>query len=110
MRPAKRHIARPKPVRRGKDAKPKKASPHRVEDAKHEAVVLAKKLGMKPAEVEKKLQQDRMFVWLKRRIDPKLGVDIKALGLASVGSVPESRRYYPNRTLFSHVLGAVDVD
>ena len=32
------------------------------------------------------------------------------LGLVDVGVIPETRRYYPNRTLFSHVLGGVDVD
>jgi cell division protein FtsI (penicillin-binding protein 3) len=86
------------------------AHPHHVANLRAEAAILAKKLALPIAELQQKLASDRLFVWLKRRIDPRLAEDVGKLGLASVGVVPETRRYYPNRTLFSHVLGAVDVD
>ncbi|MCC6810071.1 MAG: transpeptidase family protein [Deltaproteobacteria bacterium] len=86
------------------------AQPQKVDDPKAAAAALAKKLAMKPQEIEKKLASDRLFVWLKRRVDPAMGDDVRKLGFGFVGIVPETRRYYPNRALFSHVLGAVDVD
>lgn len=86
------------------------AQPQKVDDPHAAAVTLAKKLGMKPQEIEKKLTSDRLFVWMKRRIDPAVADDIKKLSLPYIGIVPETRRYYPNRALFSHVLGAVDLD
>ncbi len=88
--------------------------PHKFEakgvESKAAATTLAKTLGLKRDEVEKKLSSDRAFVWLKRRVDPSQAQAVMALGLPYVGSVPESRRYYPAKALFSHLLGAVDVD
>ena len=86
------------------------AHPHHVVDASTEAALLAKRLVMPIAELREKLSSDRLFVWLKRRIDPRQAEEVSKLGLSDIGVVPETRRYYPNRTLFSHVLGAVDTD
>jgi cell division protein FtsI (penicillin-binding protein 3) len=86
------------------------AQPHKAEDKHSAAVLLGKKLQLKPSDIQKKLDSDRLFVWVKRRIDPSLAEEIRKLQLPFIGIVPETRRYYPNRALFSHVLGAVDVD
>ncbi len=86
------------------------AHPHRVVDLKSEAVLLAKRLALPLQEVKDKLSSDRLFVWLKRRIDPRQADEVGKLALVDVGVIPETRRYYPNRTLFSHLLGGVDID
>lgn len=84
--------------------------PRLVRDPRKAAAQLAKILEMPSAEVFKKLTQEKLFVWLKRRIDPKIAAQVQALGYPFVGAVAESRRFYPNRTLLSHVLGGVNVD
>jgi cell division protein FtsI (penicillin-binding protein 3) len=86
------------------------AQPHKVPSPAKAAALLAKKLGMKKEELEKKLSSDRLFVWLKRRVDPTVAAEVKALDLPFVGTHQEPRRYYPAKSLFSHLMGAVDVD
>lgn len=84
--------------------------PAKVADRKRTIAELGKRLQLDTPTLRQKIESDRMFVWLKRRIDPQTAAQIEALQLPGVGTVAETRRYYPNRTLFSHVLGAVDMD
>ncbi|MFL6228873.1 MAG: penicillin-binding protein [Pyrinomonadaceae bacterium] len=52
----------------------------------------------------------RKFVWLARELEPEQAEKIKALNLKGVGSVKESKRYYPNGSLAAHVIGFVGLD
>lgn len=84
--------------------------PRQLDDRKRTAAELSRRLSMPLHEVQKKVDSDRMFVWVKRRVDPSISEQLTGLSLPGVGTIAETRRYYPNRTLFSHLLGAVDVD
>ena len=52
-----------------------------------------------------RLQADRHFVWIKRRVSPKEAKAVELLALPGVELTPEPRRFYPSRELAAHVLG-----
>lgn len=86
------------------------AEPRRIKDPHGTATVLAQILGEPQHELLKKLTADRGFVWLGRRLTPELAARIKQLHLAGVGFVKESKRFYPNFEVASHVLGFTGMD
>ncbi len=71
---------------------------------------LARVLHVRPDDIERKLKQERSFVWLARKLDPEQGRRLEALSLDGIGVVLEGRRFYPNGTLLSHVLGFAGMD
>jgi cell division protein FtsI (penicillin-binding protein 3) len=73
-------------------------------------LTLARILHLKPAEVERKLQAEKPFVWLKRQISPVEAEQIQALRLNGIGMYFEPTRYYPQGGLAGHLLGFVNRD
>jgi cell division protein FtsI (penicillin-binding protein 3) len=71
---------------------------------------LARVLRARPEDIERKLKQERNFVWIARKLDPEQGRRLEALSLDGIGIVLEGRRFYPNGTLLSHVLGFAGMD
>ena len=67
-------------------------------------------LHVKATELEKKLKQDKHFVWLARKLEPEQGRRLERLALDGVGVVMEGRRFYPKGPLLSHVLGFAGMD
>ena len=67
-------------------------------------------LHVKATEIEKKLKQDKHFVWLARKLEPEQGRRLERLSLDGVGVVMEGRRFYPKGPLLSHVLGFAGMD
>jgi len=61
-------------------------------------------------ELEKKLRQDRSFVWLARKVEPEQGQRLEQLSLDGIGVVMEGRRFYPKGPLLAHVLGFAGMD
>ena len=57
-----------------------------------------------------KLKKRQAFTWIKRKIDNQVARDVKVLNLPGIGLTQESRRYYPNENLASHVLGFTGID
>ncbi len=86
------------------------AEPRNMEDQAEAAAKLAPLLSMSKEQVEKKLSGNKNFVWLQRRMDPDLVSRIKSLELEGVGFVKESKRFYPNSEVASHVVGFTGVD
>lgn len=58
----------------------------------------------------RKLSSGRRFVWLKRGLTPAQHKAINQLGHHGLGFQKETRRFYPQGALFSHLLGYVGVD
>jgi cell division protein FtsI (penicillin-binding protein 3) len=80
-------------------------------DPKRAARRLAKALRLDARALEKKLSNaDSRFTWVKRRAAPGEVGAVKALGIAGIAVVPETRRYYPKSTLAAHLLGFVGDD
>ncbi len=95
------------------DAESLYAVPTDVVDAPATAGALARELRLDAEhrrELLAKLQRDKAFVWLERKLDPASASRIRALSLDGLGFVSEHRRYYPQRELAAHVLGSVTLD
>ena len=74
--------------------------------ARHLSPVLRVSTG----ELERKLRQDRGFVWLARKLDPEQGRRLEHISMDGIGVVMEGRRFYPKGPLLSHVLGFAGMD
>jgi cell division protein FtsI/penicillin-binding protein 2 len=86
------------------------AHPHEIENPRHAAGLLAQILETDSSELLEKLDSDRSFVYLKRKVPPHLAKKVRALGIQGIGTREESKRIYPNRELACHVLGFVGLD
>ncbi len=67
-------------------------------------------LHVRTDELERRLRQDRRFVWLARKLDPEQGRRLDRLSLDGIGVVMEGRRFYPKGPLLAHVLGFSGMD
>jgi cell division protein FtsI (penicillin-binding protein 3) len=61
-------------------------------------------------QMEDRLRVKKQFVFLARQVGPDAARRVAALELPGIFLYKESRRYYPNRELASHVLGYVGLD
>jgi cell division protein FtsI (penicillin-binding protein 3) len=86
------------------------ANPSRIEDPRRAANVLARELGVNLDQIYHRLASDKLFVWLKRQVTPKVAERIRSLELPGIYLTRESKRFYPNRELAGHVLGFTGVD
>jgi cell division protein FtsI (penicillin-binding protein 3) len=84
--------------------------PTSLEDPHRTARNLSPILHVKATELEKKLKQEKHFVWLARKLEPEQGRRLEQLSLGGVGVVMEGRRFYPKGPLLSHVLGFAGMD
>lgn len=81
------------------------AEPRRLGGERSWLPKLATILKEKPAKLEKKLQSDKAFVFLKRRVDPATAEAVRGLGVPGLSTQPEPKRFYTNVSLAAHVLG-----
>jgi len=86
------------------------AVPARIGDPHSTALELARVLNLSVPALEKHLREARSFVWVKRKVSEAESRAVKRLGLVGVGWLCESKRYYPDRSLLSRVLGFVGTD
>lgn len=90
------------------------ADPSDIADPDETATLICKALDACDAS-QRQVMADRLrrtgqFVYLARQISPDETRRVKALGLSGLLFYKESRRYYPNKELASHVLGYVGLD
>ncbi len=86
------------------------ARPERISDPQKVAQELSAILDMKNSELLRKLQREKVFVWLKRKLSPAQRKKIESLRISGIGFIEESKRFYPQRKLASHILGFVGID
>lgn len=86
--------------------------PSEIEDPDFVAAKLSTILGMSHHSIEKRFESGKNFIWLDRKLDPERVRKIKALSISAkeIGFIPESKRFYPKRTLAGHLLGFVGMD
>ena len=95
------------------DAESIYAVPQDIEDAAGTATALGKALSLDAGarrELQAALEKTRAFVWVRRKVDPAVAREVRALQLEGVGFLTENRRYYPQRELAAHVIGYVGLD
>ena len=71
---------------------------------------LAKLLDMSDAELRKKLDSDRNFVYLKRQVEQDTADKIVKLGIAGIETRKEYKRFYPEGEVMAHVVGFTNVE
>ncbi len=87
------------------------AMPEEVKDASKEKLRnLAKLLGMSEKELNKKLDSDRGFVYLKRQVEQDVADAVAKLGIDGVQTRKEYKRYYPEGAVMAHVVGFTNVE
>jgi cell division protein FtsI (penicillin-binding protein 3) len=87
------------------------AIPDDVQQAPPEKLqALAKLLDMTQAELTKKLDSDRSFVYLKRQVEKDASDQIAKLGIAGIETRPEYKRFYPEGEVAAHVVGFTNVE
>ncbi|MEQ1794804.1 MAG: penicillin-binding protein 2 [Nitrospira sp.] len=84
--------------------------PTSLESPAKTARSLSPVLRVRTDELEKKLRQDRSFVWLARKLDPEQGHRLEHMPMEGIGLVMEGRRFYPKGPLLAHVLGFAGMD
>jgi cell division protein FtsI (penicillin-binding protein 3) len=84
--------------------------PTALESPAQAARTLSPVLHVRASELEKKLRQDRSFVWLARKLDPEQGHRLEQMPMEGIGTVLEGRRFYPKGPLLAHVLGFAGMD
>jgi cell division protein FtsI (penicillin-binding protein 3) len=87
-------------------------NPLKVPDLGVAAELLALVLHLDRAELSVRMQQasenHRGFLWVKRKISPEEGQNLRKMRLEWAGMQSETERRYPNGRLAAHVLGSVD--
>lgn len=61
-------------------------------------------------EIMNDAENNKRFVWIKRKLDDETAKKIKELKLQGVGFITEHIRYYPKGSIASHVVGFVNTD
>ncbi len=86
-------------------------NPADVEASKEQLLQLSKLLDIKVSEVDKKIaNQDKEFVYLKRRISPELARQVMALEIPGIYSQREYRRYFPGGDVTAQLVGFTGAD
>ena len=49
-----------------------------------------------PKQIRDKLEKDKYFVWIARKVPQEIYLQIKNLKLPGIGFIKESKRFYPN--------------
>jgi cell division protein FtsI/penicillin-binding protein 2 len=87
------------------------ATPYLVNDPVAVAKKLAPLLGRPADDLAAKLSDRRSgFTYLARKVDVARGVRVRKLRIQGIGVIDDERRYYPEGSLASQVLGTVGID
>jgi len=86
------------------------AEPFKIKDKGIVSQKLASVLGLNWDEIYKKLNQEKGFVWLGRKVSPDTARRVRALNIKGVDFIKEPQRAYPNGVIASHILGFTDMD
>jgi len=86
------------------------ADPRKIEKPLEAAQKLSRLLGVSEEKLYDRFRSKRKFVWVKRLVDPAVAKEVRALHIAGLGELEESKRQYPNQKLASTLLGAVGLD
>jgi cell division protein FtsI (penicillin-binding protein 3) len=71
---------------------------------------LARLLEMPEAELRKKLDSDRTFVYLKRQVEMDVIDQIKKLDIDGLDTRKEYKRFYPQGEVMTHLVGFTSVE
>ena len=81
------------------------AIPEEVQYSSRQRARLAALLELPPPEIDKRLNDAKAFVFLKRQISPEVAARVSELRIAGLFQDREYRRYYPGGEVMAQVLG-----
>lgn len=84
--------------------------PRSIHEKEKTAGLLSRALDIPFEEIAAKLESDRAFVWVKRKIDRSSYERLRKDVPRGVYFVTESKRKYPNDSMASHVIGFAGID
>jgi len=95
----------------GEQAQTVYADPRQVTDPKTESTAIAQALKLDPNQVYQELtDRTHGFVYVKRKADPAQAAKLEKRGLPGLGFYAEERRFYPQFSLASQLIGYAGVD
>jgi cell division protein FtsI (penicillin-binding protein 3) len=86
------------------------ATPYQVKDAPKTAMRLAPVLKLPTEQVLKSLTAPGGFSYIAHKVDVLTAAKVKKMKLPGIGTLPDSRRTYPQGMLAAQVLGAVSTE
>jgi cell division protein FtsI (penicillin-binding protein 3) len=86
------------------------AVPDEIGNALEAAKTLSALTGIAKNDLIQKLDTDRSFVWIKRKLNASEAAAIRKAKLPGIYFQKEDQRFYPKRSLAAHVLGYVNID
>jgi cell division protein FtsI (penicillin-binding protein 3) len=86
------------------------AVPSEIHDQKNTAELLGKLIGEDPDSVLERMESQKNFAWVARKVDGETAARIRSLGLRGIYFQKELKRFYPKRALAAQVLGYVGTD
>ena len=86
------------------------AYPRLIEDVHLAAKALSTALKLNRRTLVRTFKSKKSFVWIKRKVSPQEVLKVKALKLSGIDFIPEYKRFYPNKTLASQVIGFSGTD
>ena len=87
------------------------ADPRQVRNAQRVAVEAGRALNIDPNKLYPQLRDKKQsFVYVARKADPERAAALQRRGLAGIDFYSEERRFYPQHTVASQVLGYAGVD
>lgn len=86
------------------------ALPPQVEDPLFTARALAPVLELSEERIYELITQERAAVYIKRKVEEDIAREVRLLNLPGITFTQETKRFYPNGTLLSQVLGFVGMD
>ncbi len=85
------------------------ATPDDIEASPEQLRQLAQLLDISPAELKKKFDSDKSFVFLKRQVEPDVAARIMELGIPGIRTSKEYKRSYPSGLEAAHLIGFTDI-
>ena len=87
------------------------AFPKKIENKEEIAERLSPVLKKTPSQILDRLNKEKNFLWLERKMPKDSAEEIKELGISNgIGLTEEPKRLYPKGTLACHLLGFVGID
>ena len=86
------------------------AHPESIRDKHFVSETLAPILNQTSASVLQKIDTSKSFVWLARHVSPDKKKAIESLGIEGISFHQSTKRIYPYKRLFSHIIGLRDID
>ena len=85
-------------------------NPKLTSDKKKVAKILAEILDINYYKTYRKINNNKRFVWIKRKVSKSVTEKIKKLKLDGIYFLEEYKRYYPYNSLAANLIGFCDVD